>query len=87
MDAVGVADEVVIQPVVALLPRELPEGHVSHPWVGNHQNLILLYLLGFYLVGSSAERQLPWWNCHGNSEGGICVLKKVRTRCVDPSFK
>ena len=42
MDAVGVADEVVVQPVVALLPRELPQGHVAHPWDGNNQISLLL---------------------------------------------
>ena len=76
MDAVGVPDEVVVQPVVALLPRELPQGHVAHPWDGNNQISLLVCWLRFYLAGLSAERQLPWLSCHGNSEGGICVLKK-----------
>ena len=31
VDAVGVADEVVIEAVVALLPRELPQGYIGHP--------------------------------------------------------
>ena len=31
VDAVGVADEVVIEAIVALLPRELPQGYIGHP--------------------------------------------------------
>ena len=38
MDAVGVADEVVIEAVVALLPRELPQGYIGHTWNGNDRN-------------------------------------------------
>ena len=38
MDAVGVADEVVIEAIVALLPREFPQGYIGHAWNGNDRN-------------------------------------------------
>ena len=38
MDAVGVADEVVIEAIVALLPREFPQGYIGHTWNGNDRN-------------------------------------------------
>ena len=31
MDAVGVPDKVVVQPVVALLSRKLPQRNIAHP--------------------------------------------------------
>ena len=58
MDAVGVADEVVIEAVVALLPRELPQGYIGHTWNGNDRNPP--FWLELYQAGLSVGRRFPW---------------------------
>ena len=77
MDAVGVPDKVVVQPVVALLSRKLPQRNIAHPWDGNNQNPLLdACWLVLDLVGLSVEHQFPWSSCHGYSEGEIFMSKK-----------
>ena len=59
VDAVGVADEVVIEAIVALLPREFPQGYIGHTWNGNDRNPPGFWL-ELYQAGLSVGRRFPW---------------------------